>query len=565
MKRILRILLPLTIVAAALTACGPDKPENNPEIEKYVAAHPYVAALGDDADVLVKFHPIAIFNKTGFATDSEFQELRDMLFSDIDGMAGMMVQNVMNDFTVLGLDPANPIYLSVSNLEYEASPYVDIYYGPSVKADVYGVVPLTSRDKLMSYLKMAGVELIADENGNYLVSTDQAGALITEQAIIGYAALNRNIKEADVKESLLAAAKKTTVINLKPGADDFFTRPDDISLWADNESFAAMMELGADQWLEDAGDMDLQTLLGGDLTSGTAALLSFVSEPGALVARGETFGTNALADRFRSWIGEPRREMLSYLPTNAQAAFTFSFQNLSDALTYAQEVLERSGEAEGVNLPAVLGAFGVQPEDLNGIGTMVAAVEIGDGTIDWIAAIELGDKLLSTAEMGLAFTELAEDPDAPGVYLAGDDIAVRLVDGIAFAGSSHLIGKIGPGGLAGENFLRRNALANHLGFLAVTLDDPMLYAPFEDRNVTLIGEAIGKRFSVLKLAKEPKGNACALKLLAKEGMQGVKALVLTLAEMWNEFDSASIPPLFPVINEDGEEMEEDDFDYDYLY
>ena len=83
MKRFLCIFLPLAVVAFALTACGSDK-KNNPEIEKYVDSHPYVAALADEASMLVKFHPIAIFDKSGVASDPEFAELRERFFEDFE-------------------------------------------------------------------------------------------------------------------------------------------------------------------------------------------------------------------------------------------------------------------------------------------------------------------------------------------------------------------------------------------------------------------------------------------------------------------------------------------------
>lgn len=571
MKTLLRILLPLAVVAVALTACGPDKPKNNPEIEKYVKAHPYVAALADEAPILFKFHPLAIFNKTGLVADPDFEAFREGFFEDFDPVERMMVMNSLQDFSVMGLDPDNPFYVSMSGIEFQYPDYADIdkdYYRPDVSADLYGVVPLTDRSKLVNYIQMADEDFKADEDGNYLYATEDGGILITEKAVIAYLGLNRNLTEPQVKERLLAAAAKTSFIHNQPGADAFFTRPDDIALWCNNESMSTLMELGADQWLDDETGIDLQTLLGDNLATGTAALLSSVSEPGALVLRGETFGTNPMADRFLSWIGEPKREMLEYLPTDAQVAFTFSFQNLSDALSYAQEVLERSGEADGINLQSVIGAFGVEPKDLDGIGTMVAGVKIGDGTIDWIVALELGDKLLSTAQMGLSFADLAEDPDYPGCYLAGDDICVRLIDGIAFAGSCYLIHKIGPGTLFEEYFLEQNPLADYMGYLAVKVDDPLLYAPFEDEDVTRAGEILAKNFSVLQLAKEPGHKAVALKLYTKNGCQGAKAFVSALIDGWDDFDK---PTLFPILEMDGDEEEaffedeDDDYDYDYLY
>jgi len=538
MKNFLRIFLPLAVLAAALTACGPDQPKNNPEIEKYVAAHPYVAALGDDAPVLVKLQPLALFEKSGFAKDPEFALLREELLGDTDAMTRMMVENVMNDFTVLGLDPKNPIYFSVSNIDYSYEPRFDSdpLEDSELSADIYGVLPLTDREKLISYIVMANEDFKADEEGRYLFAMSDAGFLIAEKAVIFYFGLDRNRMPDEVKQLLLDAEKKQTLINLRPGAGSFFTRNDDISLWAD----AAGVKGELEEFLQQvSGEFqpNFQDLLGGDIFAGTAGLISLNSYPGKVELRAESFGSNALSERVRSWVAVPNRDRLDYLPTKAQLAFTFAFSNLSDALAYTQEVLERSGEAEGVNLPSVLGAFGVEPQDLDGIGTVVGGVKVGDGTISWIVALEVGDKLLETAETGVAFLELAEDPDYPEVYLAGDDTCLRLIDGIIFVGSQDLIFEIGPGGLFGEDFLHLNPIADDMGYMALALDDPIIFAPFEDEDLMAIGTAVSEHFRVLNLAKEPGCDAIALTLHGNDNTQGIKALLQLLIETWGEFDT----------------------------
>ena len=458
MKRLLSFLAPVVVAVTFLTvSCKSDKtPANDPAVDAFLSEASYACALPDNPNILISLHPLQLLAKSGFATDEEFDVLRDMVLEDLDPASRVAVLTVLQNPALAGLDPAHPVLAAVANVELTRG-------GKDMAADFYAVVPLTSRELLLSALEKAGEKLEPDADGRYLNASRDFAFIITDKAVVFYGLLGKNLPSDQIRSAVIKASQKTSLSVPGKGVEKLFTGGNDLALWGDD----TLAQLGY-KASGDKLDIDLIKILGGNPGKDICSFISLDFLPGKITLAAEAFGGNALSDRFLSWIGTPDSMALkAFNAENALGAGQIAFANLSDCLDFVQDVLDRSGEADGVVIADVIKAFGVDAKDLDEIGTVSGVVYL-DESRDYSFGViaRLGKKVAGAIEKAAATTGMRKtNLGLLDAYSLGSGIYAGFVEDNALIGSREVLTNI-----YGENFLSGSRLAPVLSGNSLVVD-----------------------------------------------------------------------------------------------
>ncbi|MDT3366758.1 MAG: DUF4836 family protein [Bacteroidota bacterium] len=512
MKRILSILAPVLVAVSLLTvSCKSDKgPANDPAVDAFLSEAPYACALPDNPNILIALHPLQILAKSEFATDEEFDVLRDMLFEDLDPASRLAVLAVLQNPALAGLDPQHPILAAMTNIEVKQG-------GQDVSADLYAVVPLTSRELLLTSLEKVGEKLDPDADGRYLYTSSDYSLIITDKAVVCYAVLDKVLSAEQLRSTVLKASQKTSLSVTGKGVENLFAGGNDLAIWGDDHLTEYAYKTAGNKL-----DVDLIELLGGNPGKDISAFVSLDFLPGKVALTGEAFGSNALFDRFLSWVGTPEHDALkAFNAENALGAGQIAFANLSDALDFLQGVLERSGEADGIVIADVIRAFGVESKDLDEIGTVSGVVYLDENSHYTLGVVaHLGKKVVSAIEKGAASTGLwKENLGLLDAYSLGGGIYAGFVEENALIGSREVLTNI-----YGESFLTGSRLAPILNGNSLAVDlsrdalirmgAPSLLYDVTDYAVATLDESKTKgRFDLVLEDKEHNAARTALQLV----------------------------------------------------
>ena len=458
MKRLLSFLAPVVVAVTFLTvSCKSDKtPANDPAVDAFLSEASYACALPDNPNILISLHPLQLLAKSGFATDEEFDVLRDMVLEDLDPASRVAVLTVLQNPALAGLDPAHPVLAAVANVELTRG-------GKDMAADFYAVVPLTSRELLLSALEKAGEKLEPDADGRYLNASRDFAFIITDKAVVFYGLLGKNLPSDQIRSAVIKASQKTSLSVPGKGVEKLFTGGNDLALWGDD----TLAQLGY-KASGDKLDIDLIKILGGNPGKDICSFISLDFLPGKITLAAEAFGGNALSDRFLSWIGTPDSMALkAFNAENALGAGQIAFANLSDCLDFVQDVLDRSGEADGVVIADVIKAFGVDAKDLDEIGTVSGVVYL-DESRDYSFGViaRLGKKVAGAIEKAAATTGMRKtNLGLLDAYSLGSGIYAGFVEDNALIGSREVLTNI-----YGVNFLSGSRLAPVLSGNSLVVD-----------------------------------------------------------------------------------------------
>ena len=401
MKRILPLLasaavlslLLLTVSCKDKTPAGRAGVANSPAMEKLIGEAPYVCALPDDPNVLISFHLLQLFTKSGFGTDEEFEYYRNLFLDSVDDpMERIGISGMLSNPAVAGFDTKHPCLAALSDVKVISSSWGD----PQPQADLTVSIPLVNNAFI---LKSVGDEMEKKEDGNYYMIDEKMAVVVAPRLIVAYIPVNKYTSaEENLRYLLKALAKKS----FHAGgflAETVLLGESDMAVYTDD----SVSEISMMSFKEEIGQ-DPVTILGGNPFKGIEALCTLDFQTGKVVGDARYVGENPLWNRYCSWIGTPDRELLNALPGDSQLAGQLAFQHLSDALDYAQKCLERIDGAEGFNLPEILAGVGLSPSDLDDIATVAFGFYGGKGfygdgyNAEGIVAIQTGARLAATVE-----------------------------------------------------------------------------------------------------------------------------------------------------------------------
>ena len=408
MKRILSILAPVLVAVSLLTvSCKSDKgPANSAEMDAYLSGAAYLNHLPDKAELLVAFHPLQLLDKSHFAADDEFAAFRNDLFGEMDATTRIAAQAALQNPALAGLDPDHPLVIAVANVEMTRD---------DIMADIYGVLPLTSRELFVKILNKADADLVPDKDGNYRMEDNDYALTILPEGVLFYGSLGRDMGRAAVARKMDEMVAKKSVYVGGPVAEAALTGGDDLAVFLSEDAAAPVMKV-----LGILADTDVVKLLGGNPLEHLHSLLRVNCRRGKLLAEAKVEGGNPLFDRYTSWLGTPDKKDLALLPGYLAVAGQLAFQNVPDMLDYAQGVLDRSGEADGIVLADVLKAVGIEREDLNEIGTLSFGYIPNDNRDDLLLIARAGKKIVSTVDGMVGQLGLSRDPETGFMRLSGD-------------------------------------------------------------------------------------------------------------------------------------------------
>ena len=419
MKRILTFLpaVAATILLAFAVSCKNDKgPANSSEMDAFITEAPYLNHLPDDPDMLITFHVLQLLDKSGFATDEAFADLRNQLLEGMEPATRVAALGILRDPSLAGLDPAHPIVIALDNITVA---------GEDATVDLYGVLPLSNRDLLIKLANQADAGLTADEDGNYRINQYNMAAAILPDAVVFFAS-NSGLTEKEIAARRDAMVAKSSVYVGGPLAESVLMAGDDLALLA-TEKVSAMLKQAVDQKL----GRDIAQLLGGNPFDGIATTLRLNCLKGKLVADVHTEGSNALLNRMKGWIGTPDKKALACLPAPLTVAGQVALNNVPDILDFVQGVLDRSGEADGIVIGDLLASFGIKPEDLKDLGTICFGYNpVTYSSGDFIVVADAGEKLVDTLEGLITGVGMTNDPQT-GYYQLTDNYCVAFKDGYA--------------------------------------------------------------------------------------------------------------------------------------
>lgn len=409
MKRFLSFLAPVLVAVSLLTvSCKSDKvPANSAEMDAYLAEASYLNHLPDQAPILLSIHPLQLLAKSGFATDDDFAGFRDKLFESVGPVQRMAILAVLQNPSLAGLDPAHPLVLAIDGIEATKK---------DLKCDVYAVLPLTNRDLFIKSINQAGAGLEADENGKYEMKEDKLAFAILPDAILFFGTIGRVDADYVAKKLDKMAAKSSLYVG-SPLAESVLMAGDDLALHFSKEFSPRLMD-----WVSEQVDDDIVKLLGGNPLEDVSLALQANCVTGKAVLDCHIDGSNPLLDRYLSWVGTPDKDDLRLLPASLDLAGQQAFQNLPDMLDYIQEVLDRSGRFDGINIQDVLQSFGIEKDDLNDIGTLTTGYDFNIAAADdFVLLLKVGKRLASILENKLAGLGLERDPEKDDMlHITGD-------------------------------------------------------------------------------------------------------------------------------------------------
>lgn len=409
MKRILSILAPVLVAVSLLTvSCKSDKgPANSAEMDTYLSEAAYLNHLPDDAQLLISFHPLQLLAKSEFATAEDFADIRDQLLGEMDPATKVAALAALNNPSLAGLDPAHPMVIAMTNLEMTRN---------DVLADFYGVLPLTNRDLFVTLLNKADAGLTPEKDGNYrIVDRDYCLAILPD-CVLFYGLIEREMSRDALSRKMDEMVAKKSLFVGSPLAESVLMGGDDLAFLLTEDTADLIMKVSSQQ----AGT-DVVKLLGGNPLENLNSLLRVNCRRGKLVVDTKVEGSNPLYKRYAGWFGTPDKKDLALLPSYVALAGQLAFQNVPDMLDYIQDVLERSGEADGVVLADVLKAVGIEREDLNEIGTFTFGYIPNEGRNgDFLIVARAGKKIVSTVDGMVGQLGLSRNPETGYMHLTGD-------------------------------------------------------------------------------------------------------------------------------------------------
>lgn len=542
----------MAVAGMALLSCQSEKARTSAALKSFLSEHPYATALADDAPMLMKLNLGVIYDKSGFAEDPEFAALHEAMLEDSDRSERIFIESLIHDLSLTGIDPAQPILLSVSGMEIDID-------GDDFREEIYVVAPLEDRAKLLTFINMASegeTTIEPDKDGYYIEIEDNAGVIIAEHAVIAYINTDEDIPAPLMRKRLIAASEKTSLQASRPGIREFFEGKDDIACWVDADAIGAEVRPQLNKLVKENLGKSLEEILGGSITKGVSSFSTLNFAGSDVILHTDVFGTNPLLDRYWSWLGKTDWDLLRHVPSGAVFAGGIAFDNLSDLLNYAQGVLDRSGQADGMNLSAIIAAVGIDPEDLDGVGSLVGGVSISGES--FMLAAEAGEGLVEAARNSLMYagmTPLSED-----LYELDDDIRLLLRDDHLFLGSSRLIAAVDK--RSASNFLSDNNLSDELtgarGAFVVDLTSEEVY---ELLDASSEAEILCRYLDSAVLRFFNDRSSELVLHMQEPGRNSAKSLLLMAAELMassssNDWDDIDTDVFFE---------EDEDFDYDYLY
>lgn len=410
MKRLLSLLAPVAAALVLLTvSCKNDKAPaaNSAEMDAFLREAPYLNHLPDEAEVLLSFHPLQLLDKSGFATDEEFAPLRDQILGDMDVSTKIAALAALKDPSLAGLDPAHPLVVAITDIEVERE---------DVKADICGVLPLTNRELFVTLLNKADTGLTPEEDGNYRINDKDFSLAILPEAVLFYGQLNRDLGRSAVAAKMDAMIAKKSLYVGSHLAESVLMGGDDLTLLASDKTADLYVQI-----LNQQLGTDVVKLLGGNPFENLNSLLRLNCRRGELLAESIVEGSNPLYKRYSGWLGTPDKADLEWLPSFVAVAGQLALQNVPDLLDYAQEVLDRSGEADGVVLADVIKAVGIEKKDLNEVGTITFGYVYNDGrSDDFLVVAKAGEKIASTLDGMLDQLGTDRDPDTGFMHVSGN-------------------------------------------------------------------------------------------------------------------------------------------------
>lgn len=451
MKKLIRSLVIVAVAALAIVSCKNDKtPGNSKAVNQFVESHSYVCALADNADLLAKIDIYSILDDTALMTDPAFESLRAELFEDApEGM-----EACFRDPSLAGLDAANPVLVSVSNVD------------PDEGADVFITISLSDREKFVTLINSLEddedeIALVKDEDGYYVNSDDELAIVVGEKAMVAYIPIEKKHGEKEVLARAKAAIAKTSLLASLPGMEAFFTGEDDLAVWGNNERFYELSRSELDKDLRKELGLGIEDLLGGDPAKGTASLMTLNFRPGELAMDTKNYGENKIADRLGDWFGKPNMELLNYIPESSDVAGLIAFHNLSDAAAFAQDIMDKVPDLQGFKIKDLLPTVGLAVEDLDSIGTIAAGADVDTETV--IVVAEVGEKIGGALGRTLGMAGMSSSSrNGWSVYNLDSDFRLLLGNGRIVLCSSKMASQIAPSGYSGGLVFNSNPLSKDL-------------------------------------------------------------------------------------------------------
>ena len=425
MKRLLSILAPVVLAVTLLTvSCKNDKgPANSSEMDAFITEAPYLNHLPDDPDMLITFHVLQLLDKSGFATDEAFVDLRNQILEGMEPATRVAALGILRDPSLAGLDPAHPIVIALDNITAA---------GDDATVDIYGVLPLSNRDLLIKLANQADAGLTADEDGNYRINQYNMAAAILPDAVVFFAS-NSGLTEKEIAAKRDAMIAKKSVYVGGPLAESVLMAGDDLALHLSKNTADLLMSFVSQQT-----GTDMVKLLGGNPMEDINSMLRVNCRRGKLLAEALVEGTNPLYERFASWLGTPDKNDMKMMPSYLAAAGQLALQNVPDILDYVQGVLDRSGQADGIVIGDLLASFGIKPEDLKDLGTITFGyINNNDRDDDFIVIARAGEKIVSALDGMIGQLGMDRHPKNGYMHVSGDyyagfqgDYACLTTDGM---------------------------------------------------------------------------------------------------------------------------------------
>lgn len=492
MKKIAIFLSAIAVIGGVLLctkSCKSDKPKEEVPFAESFTANDYARVLPDEPLMLYGIHVFPVLEKTGFLTDVEFAGDRASLLNAVPERLRDGVSALMENPALSGLDTEKPTLFSIC-LAKDAD-------GEWEGEDVYGAVPVKDHDALVALLDewfQDDSPLTGDKDG-ILYYISSFGVALDKDVLAVYTPYEYSLPEKEIRAKLDKALAKKEFQASRPGVKDFFDSTSDMKSWSDLDQTWGIYDRAFDELLKNK-KMSFATLIDGKpfewmTVNGYADFMN-----GRIIGWYNTTGTNPLNERICSWVRKPNAALLDKLPANASVAGIFALQNLSDLLDYAQGILDRSGEADGMNLTDALSSVGFTPKDLDGIGTIAFGLELTEGGSigDAVAVVEMEPQLLAKIRNLPVMAFLSHSKiDGADIYSVMNGLTLVLTDdclevvtvspaqlrmqGLPKGGfrSNPMAARIADGGFASKGSLK--ALVRYLGD---DVDESIMILPFAE-------------------------------------------------------------------------------------
>lgn len=422
MKRLFSLVSALAAVSLLVFAvsCKQDKKAaEEPFAEPYTldesvdADAAFATVLPDNPDGILALRPFVLLDKSGFLTEAEFAADRERLL----GLLPESAAAALLDPASTGVDVEKPLYIAMMLRDLNA-------------IDYYLAIALQDSEAFVSFwdtVNDGDRTLTPGPEGAVWYVGSKFGLVVGKDAALLYYPQGRVPQTGEIEDALDAAAGKSAFHTVRPGVSALFASKADAASWSDLDAVMGKAMAVADKDLKPVLGQSIEELLGGNPFRWLTSVTEMNCLDGKIVSTYTVIGENPLFKRMKSWFAKADPDLVGKLPAGSNAAVAFALQNTPDLLAYAQEVLDRSGKADGMNIADALRSVGVEAKELEELGTVAAGVQLSESfdMKDHAIVVDLGEALSGNLRKKLPF--LTGSPEKIGtaeVFNLGQGILI---------------------------------------------------------------------------------------------------------------------------------------------